>query len=114
MKTTVTRFIPFLIHEFEQMESWLCHMALRGFFLESAFWLWGTFEKGSPRNRKYRVIPKAFGSAGTEEKEIYAASGWHYVCAKGDFTEAPAEKNSVTTCPIKIPHCATGWSFSLS
>lgn len=85
MKSTVTRFIPFLTHEFEPMESWLCHMASRGLFLESAFLLWGTFEKGTPCDRKYRVIPKASGSACTEEKEIYAACDWHYVCTKGDL-----------------------------
>lgn len=86
MKNTVTRFIPFLAHEFEQMESWLCHMASQGLFLESAFWLWGIFEKGMPSNRRYRVIPKkAAGSVNAEEKEIYAASGWNYVCTKGDL-----------------------------
>lgn len=58
MKNSVIRFIPFLACEFEQMESWLCHMASRVLFLESAFWLWGAFKKGAPSSRKYRVVLK--------------------------------------------------------
>lgn len=81
MSTSITRRIPFSAYEFEALESWLCHMAKEGFSLQSTFMVWAFFEKGTPLSGKYRVLPKGLRSMSDEEKEIYAASGWNYVCS---------------------------------
>ena len=51
------------------------------FFSAVHFYGLGFFEKGTPLSGKYRVLPKGLRSMSDEEKEIYAASGWNYVCS---------------------------------
>ncbi|MGI6257014.1 MAG: DUF2812 domain-containing protein [Anaerovoracaceae bacterium] len=77
----VRRILPFGLYEFEYMESWLNAMARKGLLLKHINGFFGTFERGEPRNRRYRCIPTVSGLIGGEEAEFYEDSGWHQVDA---------------------------------
>ena len=93
-KKTVCRQIPCPLYDMESCESWLAYMAGKGLFLER----WGrytaVFRPGPPQAVRYRLTAArlkglALFSAPSvpdaAEAELYAASGWEFVCAREEF-----------------------------
>lgn len=74
----VRKLNPFSSNEIEYMESWLTDMASQGLFLDSIILWFASFTVGEPKNRRYRILPKTFGSVRDEEKEFYSQQGWNY------------------------------------
>lgn len=75
------KFVPFFVQDMEYIESYFSDMAKQGLFLKKWPFFFAEFEQGEPQNRRYRVVPKGVDP---EEKEIFAGSGWQYVCKNGE------------------------------
>lgn len=80
----VKRYAPFYVQEMTYIESYLEEMAAKGMFLKKWSLLFAEFECGEAKAIRYRVVPKAVDK---EEKQIFAGSGWKYVCRKGPADE---------------------------
>lgn len=99
------RLAPCSAYDIEAMESWLEDMARSGLILsqEGIFVGFFTFERGTPREIRYRLTPALkkqsamdpnTGEPFHEEVDIYQAMGWQYMLRAGDFfiyaTEDPS------------------------
>lgn len=93
-KKTVCRQVPCPLYDVESCESWLAYMAGKGLFLER----WGrytaVFRPGPPQAVRYRltaarlkgfILFSAPSAPDVAEEELYAASGWEFVCAREEF-----------------------------
>ena len=67
-------------------ESWFSDMAKEGFHLKKVGWLFAYFEKGDPKDVRYRIDTSSNRKITEEEKELYRQSGWDYVTKFGEFT----------------------------
>ncbi|MEL7655410.1 MAG: DUF2812 domain-containing protein, partial [Bacillota bacterium] len=75
-------------------ESWFSDMAKQGLHLKKAGLLFA-FEKGKPKNTKYRIdVTK--GGVSEERKNLYSEFGWDYVTSYGKFCvfSSPEERNA--------------------
>lgn len=59
-------------------ESWFSVMARKGLHLEKLGLFFITFEKGEPRNTKYRIDILG-GNPSEEQLNVYRACGWGHV-----------------------------------
>ena len=67
-------------------ESWFSDMASVGFHLKKVGWLFAHFEKGDPKDVRYRIDTSSNRKITEEEKELYRQGGWEYVTSFGEFT----------------------------
>ena len=67
-------------------ESWFSDMASDGFHLKKIGWLFAHFEKGDPKEMRYRIDTSTSRTISEEEKELYRQAGWEYVTKFGEFT----------------------------
>ena len=74
----VRRLNPFSSYEIEYLESWLTDMAKHGLILDNITLCFASFAQGEPKNRRYRILPKAFGSVSKEEKDFYSQQQWNF------------------------------------
>lgn len=84
MSKFVKRVIPFESCDIPAIQNWLEDMAEKGLFFKECGVFFAKFEKGEPKDMRYRLdfcdvvacdIPE-------EKKELYERSGWNVV---GDF-----------------------------
>lgn len=84
MSKYVKRIIPFESSDIPAIQKWLEDMAMQGLFYKGCGFFFAEFEKGEPRQTRYRLdfcdvvgcdIPE-------EKKEMYEINGWKVV---GDF-----------------------------
>lgn len=96
MSKFVKRVIPFESCDIPAIQSWLEDMAEKGLFFKECGVFFAKFEKGEPKDMRYRLdfcdvvacdIPE-------EKKELYERSGWNVV---GDF------KNDALSSARKTP-----------
>ena len=93
-KKTICRQVPCPLYDVESCESWLTYMAGKGLFLER----WGrytaVFRPGPPQAVRYRLTAarlkgsslfSAPSAPDAAEAELYAASGWEFVCSREEF-----------------------------
>lgn len=74
----VRKLNPFSSYEIEYLESWLTDMAKQGLILDNITLCFASFAQGEPMNRRYRILPKAFGTISNEEKEFYSQQRWNF------------------------------------
>jgi hypothetical protein len=74
-------------------ESWFTDMAARGLHLKKMGIHFARFEKGEPRNMRYRIDVSINKRIPGEQVEMYRESGWDYVTSYGQFHvfSSPAE-----------------------
>lgn len=109
MSKFVKRVIPFESCDIPAIQSWLEDMAEKGLFFKECGVFFANFEKGEPKDMRYRLdfcdvvacdIPE-------EKKELYERSGWNVV---GDFkndcvvicTENPDAPEIYTDCELLV------------
>lgn len=109
MSKFVKRVIPFESCDIPAIQSWLEDMAEKGLFFKECGVFFAKFEKGEPKDMRYRLdfcdvvacdIPE-------EKKELYEQSGWNVV---GDFkndcvvicTENPDAPELYTDCELLV------------
>lgn len=109
MSKFVKRVIPFESCDIPAIQSWLEDMAEKGLFFKECGVFFAKFEKGEPKDMRYRLdfcdvvacdIPE-------EKKELYERSGWNVV---GDFkndcvvicTENPDAPEIYTDCELLV------------
>lgn len=109
MSKFVKRVIPFESCDIPAIQSWLEDMAEKGLFFKECGVFFAKFEKGEPKDMRYRLdfcdvvacdIPE-------EKKELYERSGWNVV---GDFkndcvvicTENPDAPELYTDCELLV------------
>lgn len=109
MSKFVKRVIPFESCDIPAIQSWLEDMAEKGLFFMECGVFFAKFEKGEPKDMRYRLdfcdvvacdIPE-------EKKELYERSGWNVV---GDFkndcvvicTENPDAPELYTDCELLV------------
>lgn len=109
MSKFVKRVIPFESCDIPPIQSWLEDMAEKGLFFKECGVFFAKFEKGEPKDMRYRLdfcdvvacdIPE-------EKKELYERSGWNVV---GDFkndcvvicTENPDAPEIYTDCELLV------------
>lgn len=109
MSKFVKRVIPFESCDIPAIQSWLEDMAEKGLFFKECGVFFAKFEKGEPKDMRYRLdfcdvvacdIPE-------EKKELYERSGWNVV---GDFkndcvvicTENPDAPEIYTDCKLLV------------
>lgn len=107
MSKFVKRVIPFESCDIPAIQNWLEDMAEKGLFFKECGVFFAKFEKGEPKDMRYRLdfcdvvacdIPE-------EKKELYERSGWNVV---GDFkndcvvicTDDPAAPEIYTDCEL--------------
>lgn len=107
MSKFVKRVIPFESCDIPAIQSWLEDMAEKGLFFKECGVFFAKFEKGEPKDMRYRLdfcdvvacdIPE-------EKKELYERSGWNVV---GDFkndcvvicTDDPDAPEIYTDCEL--------------
>ena len=67
-----------------ETESWFTDMAAQGLHLKSVINKYAHFERGEAKNIRYRIdFTNAENLLGEEQRELYAQSGWEYVCDMG-------------------------------
>ena len=66
-------------------ESWFSDMASVGLHLKKVGWLFAHFEKGDPKDVRYRIDTSSNRKVTEEEKELYRQGGWDYVTKFGEF-----------------------------
>lgn len=93
-KDTVYRLVPCPCYEVEACESWLTDMAAHGLFVEYLGRTFARFHRGVPHANRYRLTAARLKGGWldltpteppAEERALYAASGWQFVCAQGEF-----------------------------
>ena len=95
MSKFVNRFLLSDLWEFGKNESWFSHMAAKGLHLQNVGnWL-VTFEKGEPKNTRYR-IEILEESPSQEQLDVYRDCGWQLAANKQIFYifSSPEELNS--------------------
>jgi len=109
MSKFVKRVIPFESCDIPAIQNWLEDMAEKGLFFKECGVFFAKFEKGEPKDMRYRLdfcdvvacdIPE-------EKKELYERSGWNVV---GDFkndcvvicTENPDAPEIYTDCELLV------------
>ena len=69
-----------------ETESWLSDMAANGLRLTSLGTMFARFERGEPDNIRYRIdFTHSEDRSAEEQLELYADSGWEYVCELGEY-----------------------------
>ena len=69
-----------------ETESWLSDMAAKGLRLTSLGTMFARFERGEPDNIRYRIdFTQSEDRSAEEQLELYADSGWEYVCELGEY-----------------------------
>lgn len=128
-KKTVCRQVPCPLYDVESCESWLAYMAGKGLFLER----WGRhtalFRPGPPQAVRYRLTAARLeggwldsppSEPPTEERALYADSGWQFVCAQGEFflyacpdPQAPELHTdpAVQALSLKMARRSAWWTF---
>ena len=91
-KKTMRRLPPCAVLDIERLESWLTDMAAEGWHLKDTRGLWSlcfVFEKGEPRNVRYRLEPGrgAFDDDKPDyhAREFFKDMGWEAVSGYGQF-----------------------------
>ncbi|MBT2691753.1 DUF2812 domain-containing protein [Bacillus sp. ISL-55] len=74
-------------------ESWFADMAAQGLYLKKMGIHFAKFEKGEPKNMRYRIDVSINKKISAEQIEMYGQSGWDYVTSYGSFHvfSSPAE-----------------------
>ena len=69
-----------------ESESWLTDMASKGLHLHSLGTMFAKFKRGEPVSIRYRIDFSHGGQHSHEEQlDMYAESGWEYVCDSGEM-----------------------------
>lgn len=109
MSKFVKRVIPFESCDIPAIQSWLEDMAEKGLFFKECGVFFAKFEKGEPKDMRYRLdfcdvvacdIPE-------EKKELYERSGWNVVVDFKDdcvviCTENPDAPEIYTDCELLV------------
>ncbi|WP_282155004.1 DUF2812 domain-containing protein [Cytobacillus gottheilii] len=66
-------------------ESWFADMAAHGFFLKKMGIPFAKFVKGEPKKMRYRIEVNSGDEITSEQKQMYAESGWEYVTSYNLF-----------------------------
>ena len=84
--TTCKEVWPANSYDVAANETWLEDMARQGWFLTGSTGWSACFEKGEPRDCRYRMepMPRKEKKPDPERVETYAALGWDYVTIRGD------------------------------
>ena len=91
-------------------ESWFSDMAKRGLHLKKFGRIFIYFEKGEPKETKYR-IDYVRGNLSQEQLDVYHDCGWDFVTNNGDFHIFSADENS---CAIELHTDPIEQGFSLA
>ncbi len=77
-------------------ENWFEEMAAEGFYLKKLGKIFATFEKGEPKQMKYRIDISIDRKISDDQLEVYAESGWGYVTRDKLFYvfSSPVELNA--------------------
>lgn len=104
MSNTVKKLVLEDMYRIGRNESWFSDMARQGLHLKKFGRVFAKFEKGEPRNMKYRIdILKRFPDQ--EQLFVYQDSGWDFVASTGNFYifSSPESRNAkeIHTDPIE-------------
>lgn len=66
-------------------ESWFADMGAEGLHLKKMGLYFAQFDKDKPKKMRYRIDVSLNKKITTEQKQMYAESGWDYVTSYGDF-----------------------------
>lgn len=77
-------------------ENWFEEMAVKGLYLKKLGKMFATFEKGEPKQMKYRIDISIDRKISNNQLEMYAESGWEYVTRDKLFYvfSSPVELNA--------------------
>lgn len=98
--------LPVNENNITEVETWLQHMAARGYFLDETVGKWWYFKKREPKAVRYRleIMEEKDGWFPPEKREDYENSGWQYVTAHGDryhiFMSEEPQAEELHTDPI--------------
>ncbi len=84
MSKTIRKLRPNDYWRIGEHESWFGDMAAEGLHLQGIGKLFAVFEKGEPRETKYRIDITKNGIT-EEQKSLYKEYGWDYVAGYGKF-----------------------------
>lgn len=85
MSNTIRKLRPSDYWRIGEHESWFGDMAAEGLHLKEIGKLFAVFEKGEPRETKYRIDITKNGIP-EEQKSLYKEYGWDYVTGYGKFS----------------------------
>jgi hypothetical protein len=93
MNRTVYKLRPSDYWRIGEHESWFSDMAAEGLFLKKMGRQFVQFEKGEPKNMRYRIDASIKNKIPAEQIEMYAENGWDYVTSYSSFHvfSSPAE-----------------------
>lgn len=98
------------IYAIGRNESWFSAMAKKGLQLRKFGRIFVYFEKGEPKETKYR-IDYLKGAPSQEQLDVYHDCGWDFVAKNGDFYVFSADEKS---CSSELHTDAIEQGFSLS
>ncbi|MCZ2260212.1 DUF2812 domain-containing protein [Sporosarcina sp. G11-34] len=93
MSRTVRKFLAGDSWRIGEHENWFSNMALDGLHLKKVGLLFAHFEKGEPKDTRYRIDTSSNKTVSEEEKEFYKENGWEHISTFGEFNvfSSPAE-----------------------
>lgn len=107
MSKTVLKLRPNDYWRIGEHESWFADMAKQGLHLKKTGVLFAHFEKGEPKNTKYR-IDVTRGGISYERNNLYSEYGWNYVTSYGKFcvfsSPEELEVTELHTEPVEQSH----------
>ncbi|SET45232.1 Protein of unknown function [Natronincola peptidivorans] len=96
MNKIVRKLRPSHYWRIGEHESWFADMAAEGLHLKKMGLHFAQFAKGEPKKMTYRIDVSLNKKISSEQKEMYAESGWNYVTSYGEFNvfASPVELNA--------------------
>ncbi|MFS0575066.1 DUF2812 domain-containing protein [Sporosarcina sp. 179-K 3D1 HS] len=96
MNKTVLKLRPSDYWRIGKHESWLADLAAQGLHLKKMGSNFARFEKGEPRQTRYRIDVSIEQKMSPEQIQLYAENGWEYVTKRGDFYvfSSPVERHA--------------------
>lgn len=95
MAKLVKRLLLNDIYEIDRNESWFSYMAKKGLHLNKIGRTFVYFEKGDPKNTKYR-IDILYEEPSQEKMDVYSDCGWSFVTQISNFYIFSADENADT------------------
>ncbi|WLR57288.1 DUF2812 domain-containing protein [Mesobacillus subterraneus] len=93
MNKTIYKLRPSDFWRIGEHESWFADLAAEGLFLRKMGIHFAKFEKGEPKNMRYRIEVSISKKISADQIEMYSETGWAYVTSYGSFHvfSSPAE-----------------------
>ncbi|WP_080847863.1 DUF2812 domain-containing protein [Cytobacillus gottheilii] len=85
MAKTIYKLRPSDNWRIGEHESWFADMAAQGLFLKKMGFPFAKFVKGEPKKMRYRIEVNSGDEITSEQKQMYAESGWEYVTSYNLF-----------------------------